>query len=113
MVTRAENLYAMAVRCLKMVRRSTGYLRTLDWTTEQEEIFSQAFNGLQDGWSTYKTILSDLGHIGWDDETPRQRVLAGLAEPRRKYIDLLDAYQVQLLVVLECLDQGNDVTAAE
>ena len=113
MVTRAENLYAMAVRCLKMVRRITGYLRTLGWTNEQEEIFGRAFEALADGWSTYQAVLGDLGHIGWDDETPRDRVLAGLERPRRKYINLLDAYQVQLLVVLEYLDQGTDLTSAQ
>jgi hypothetical protein len=113
MVTRAENLYAIAVRCLKMVRRIAGYLRTLGWTKEQEEIFGRAFDALADGWSTYQVVLGDLGHIGWDDETPRDRVLAGLERPRRKYINLLDAYQVQLLVVLDYLDPATDVTAGE
>jgi hypothetical protein len=112
-VTRAENLFAMAVKCLKIVRRSAGHLRTLNWTKEQEGLFTKAYDDLTDGWSTYKTILGELGRIGWDDEAPRQRVLAGLAESRRAYIDLLDAYGVQLLVVLDYLGQGPDVTAGE
>jgi hypothetical protein len=96
-----------------MVLRSTVYLRTLGWTVAQEEIFRKAYNDLADGWATYQTVIGDLGRIGWDDEIPRDRVLTGLERPRRKYINLLDAYLVQLRVVLECLDQAKDLTAEE
>lgn len=110
MVTRAEYLYAIAVVCLKTVRNISGHLNKVGWRREDIELFSRTFENLADAWSTYKRILRDLNHASWGGESSPAQVLAGLERPRRKYITKLDAYCVQLLVVLEYLDRATGLT---
>jgi hypothetical protein len=109
-VTQAEFLYAIAVVCLKTVRRIPGHLNKVGWRREDVELFSRTFENLADAWSTYKRILRDLNHASWGSESSPDRVLAGLERPRRKYIIELDAYCVQLFVVLEYLDRATGLT---
>jgi hypothetical protein len=111
LVTQAEYLYTTAVACLKTVRRIAGQLHKVGWRKEDEELFSRAFDNLADAWSTYKRILGDLIYARWGGEPSLDQVLAGLECPRRKYLTGLDAYRVQLLVVLEYLDRAMNLTA--
>jgi hypothetical protein len=111
LITQAEYLYTIAVVCLKTVRRVAGQLQKVGWRKEDEELFSRAFENLADVWSTYKRILGDLKYARWGGESSPDQVLAALERPRRKYLTELDAYRVQLLVVLEYLDRAMDLTA--
>jgi hypothetical protein len=110
-VTQAEYLYTIAVVCLKTMRRIARQLHKVGWGKEDEELFARAFENLADVWSTYKRILGDLERARWGGEPSPDQVLAGLERPRRRYLTELDAYRVQLLVVLEYLDRAMDLTA--
>jgi hypothetical protein len=111
LVTQAEYLYTIAVVCLKTTRRIAGQLHKVGWGKEDEELFTRAFENLADVWSTYKRILGDLERARWGSELAPDQILAGLERPRRRYLTELDAYRVQLLVVLEYLDRAMDLTA--
>jgi hypothetical protein len=99
----AEYLYSVSRICRNIVRSIAMSLREAGWDEEGEIRFLRAFRKLVDRWTTYHRVLNDLNEASWGGTPSPDQVLQGLEKPRRAYIDALDAYHVQLQVVLNYL----------
>ena len=112
--TQAEYFFIIARECRNMTRTIKGVLREAGWTDNSELLLAQTFNALVDAWSTYKKLLSDLSFASWGGQPSPDQVLAGLQTPRRNFIEALDAYLVQLLVVQQNVESAmNSMLASE
>jgi hypothetical protein len=102
-VTLAAYLYLIARMCRNTARDIVEDLHQAGWTRESQSVFLLAFENLVDRWTTYKSVLRDLQNARGGREPSFDHILRGLEKPRRAYIDALDAYHVQLQVVLNYL----------
>lgn len=112
LIPQAEYLYTVAVLCLKTVREIATRLHQAGWGKEDEELFSRTFENLADVWPTYKRIFGSLECARWGGEPSPDQILAALERPRRRYVTAMDAYRVQLLIVVEYLRRAVDDVSA-
>jgi hypothetical protein len=110
-VTQAEYFFIIAGECRDMVRSVDRQLRDAGWTENTRGIFEQRFKDLADVWSTYKQLLGYLSHASWGRTPSPDQVLTGLEQPRRRYIDALQAYLTQLFTAQKCVKQATDRAA--
>lgn len=108
----AAYLFSIARTCRDMVEdeRFNKFLLTATYTQEDTTALLTAFDSLADVWSTYKKLIEKLDFATWDREPTFDRIWSALEKPRRRYIDALSAYYVQLSVVLNKLRRSPDTT---
>ena len=111
-VTQAEYFFIIAGECRDMVRSVDRHLWNAGWTDNTRRLFEQRFKGLADVWSTYKQLLGYLSHASWGGTPSPDQVLTGLEQPRRRYIDALQAYLTQLFVAQKCVERTINPAAS-
>lgn len=105
-MTQAEYFFIIAGECRDKVRTVDRHLRDTGWTDNTRRLFEQRFKALADVWSTYKQLLGYLSHASWGGTPSPDQALTGLEQPRRRYIDALQAYLTQLFTAQKCVKQA-------
>ena len=109
-VTLAAYLYSIARICRNTVRGTAQDLYEAGWMREDAELFMLTFENLVDVWTTYKNALEDLQDASSDKESSSARTVLGTE--RRRYIEALEKYYIQLLVVLRYIDDAVESSGA-
>lgn len=108
----AAYLYSIARTCRDMIKDESfnEFLQTAGYTQERTTALLTAFEKLADVWSTYKKIIDCLDTATWDREPSLDRIWTALEAPRRRYIQALSVYYVELSLVLNKLRPAQGAT---